>query len=221
MEKRLIKSRIALGIFLLFGLMLSNQLQAQEENGAQIRIQAMAGSQVSNFRFRDSEKSKDEELSWKNGSMAGIGLERYGKKSIISMGLSTRSAGAFSEFENLLLEWSTRYTDISASYSYKVINLNKSSLYVGTGMSYSLLSSAYQQIGNERFNMLTEKTIATTDFLWNNSLMLKHNITESMYLNLGYRLGLGIVNLETGVNGANQNTRNIFHALTIGVSFRI
>jgi hypothetical protein len=125
MEKRLIKLRIAIVILLLFELMQGNHLQAQayKKDKAHIRIQVMAGAQTSTFRYRDSDKSRDEELSWKNGSMAGIGIERCGKKSIIGLGLATRSAGAYSEFDNNPLEWNTRYTDISVSYSHRVIDL--------------------------------------------------------------------------------------------------
>jgi hypothetical protein len=216
--------RLVIKLLLTSALLINSQLKGQDDNGSQIRIQTIAGNNISTFRFRDSEQSKDKELSWKYSSMAGIGIERVGKKSTVNVGLATRSAGAYSDFDNIFIEWSTRYIDITVSYAFKIIHFKNNSLHIGTGISYSLLSNAIQQIGNERFNMIKEQSISSTDFLLNNSLILKHNITESIDLSLGYRFGLGLKNIEkteTLVNGENQNTRNIYHAILLGVSFKI
>ena len=187
---------------------------------AQNLFQLKTGRTFSTFSYRDSENSKDETLQYNTNPLFGFSYETsLGKLHIIRPELIYREAGAHSIFNQQKINWNLKYLDLNAAYLLKIVELEKLLVFQGIAGSVGYLLDGEQSIGTQYFNLKNEKRLKTIDLGVQFLAGTKIKVFENCFINIEYRYGLGIHQIENNQNQTQQSSRNRYHGIVSGICF--
>lgn len=188
---------------------------------AQSQMHVKAGKVFSTFLFRNSDNNRDETLKYVANNYLGISYDiAVGQRHLFRPEIAYREAGARSQINNLKLSWDLKYFDFNFSYLFKTYGNQKFSLYQGFGPSFGYLLAGEQYTGLNYVDLKENKSLKTTDFGLNFIANAKLRIIDSLYLSVEYRYGLGLQQIEKDANKPSQVTRNRYHGVLLGLSFK-
>jgi hypothetical protein len=195
-------------------------LSAVFDANAQTSAATLDASQViSNFKFTDSEGTKQKEYSPLYTSAYSLGY-RYKMESglLLRASVGMRNAGATLVYDESNYSWNLQYADIKLGVGY-AYSLNKLDVYLTASPYYAFLLKGTQRLNNEDFDIKTSGAINKMDYGVIISPGVSFNASDyiTIYGEINYLMGLS--NLEPKTTG--QKAQNVAFAPTLGIAFTI
>lgn len=174
---------------------------------------------ISNFKFTDSEGSKQNEYSPLYTSAYSLGY-RYKMESglLIKAAVGMRNAGATLIYDESNYSWNLQYADIKIGIGYSY-NLNKLDVYLTASPYYAFLLKGNQRLNNEDFDIKTSGAINKADYgvIFSPGASFSVNEYITAYAEVSYLMGLS--NLEPKTTA--QKAQNVAIMPTLGIAFTI
>lgn len=177
------------------------------------------GKNFSSFLYRNDANNKDEQMKYEMLNSFGINMSFSADRHTLRLEFLFRQAGARSDLNGLPLQWKMNYAEINFAYFYKILEKGIFSLRPGLGLSAADMINGEQFIGEQRLSIIEENSMNRFELGFQFLTNAKAQLSESFYLTLEYRFGVGITQIENDLN--NQRTRNIYHGALIGLGFNL
>ncbi len=209
-------------VFIIFSVLSFSVAYSQFNKKSMADIQVMIGKSYSNFWFHDSEKNKDKQLDFQNGSIYSANvLVNFSDRHKIRPEIFYYEAGALSSVEQIGLAWKLNYLGLGSSYQYNILNSNSFELSLGALFRFDYLIKGSQIIGDKRIE--NKQVNMFKNFDLNSSIYLNSSfsISQSVSFIAECRSGLGFLQIENQDAANGQKTRNFAHQLLIGLSFKL
>lgn len=207
-------SKFKIVLFLLCAIACKNDFFAQSS------MTIDASQVMANFKFADSEGSRDKVYNPIFTSAYSLGY-RFSTESglMFKAGLGMRKAGSTLVYDASNYTWDFQYADVKLGLGYMYNKPERFKPYISVSGYFAYLLKANQTINNENFDILKSESINKMDFgvFITPGLNFKLNDYISAYTEFNYMMGLA--NLETSTDG--QKSNNSGMSLSLGLSFNI
>jgi hypothetical protein len=193
-----------------------------QELNAQLEAEGLTitgGKNFASFLFRNDANEKDEQMKYEMLNSFGVNASFISDRHVIRPELLFRQAGARSDFNGLPLSWRMNYAELNFAYFYSIFQKGIFDVRSGLGLSAAYMLNGEQFIGEQRFSIVEENAMNRFDLGFQLLANSKAQLSDSFYLTLEYRFGLGITQIENEPD--NQRTRNIYHGALIGLGFNL
>ncbi|MCH7536030.1 MAG: outer membrane beta-barrel protein [Bacteroidetes bacterium] len=178
------------------------------------------GSQViSNFKFTDSQNTKDKDYVSNFSGAYNLGyLNQSESGVIIRAGFGMRKGGASLVYDGINYNWSLQYLSINAGAGY-LHGDGRLQPYLTIAGYVGMLLKANQTINTEDFDILVLEEIKSLDFGIITSLGVHIKLSDDITAFTEYSYLMGLQNIETGDTG--QKSSNVSYVFTLGLAFAI
>ena len=203
---------------LLFSLLFAlTELTSAQMSADGLTIQG--GKNFSSFIFRNDVNQKDEQMAYEMLNTFGVNLSLVSDRHVLRPEFMFRQAGARSDFEGLPLQWKMNYAEVNFAYLYRILEKGAYTMASGAGLSAGYMLNGEQFIGSQRLSIVEENSMNRFDLGFQLLAHGKAQLSDAFYLQLEYRFGLGITQIENEPD--NQRTRNIYHGALLGLGFNL
>lgn len=186
------------------------------------------GKTFTSFMFEDAEGNPNENLSYRSGASYSLNLGfKLGTKHMLRPELIYQQLGAKSYIDNTVVEWSLNYLGTGVGYLYKLLEkegfLGQESFSLSPGLvlNANYMMSGEQTIGASRFNITQQDLLKSFDIMIGLTLNTRFKVSDNFSINLDYRYGFGVMDIENIEGDENERTRNMSHLASIGLSYNL
>jgi hypothetical protein len=201
--------------FFLLGVILTSNAQGM----ALSDIELAFGNTFSSFQFKNSAGEKEGNYQFTALRNFGVNFNLTDHRHVLRPSLGFRQGGAKTTIEGIPVDWKLNYLDLSVGYFYKALKTERLEISPGLALYGGYLLNGEQNVGEMRFQLAETKAINPFDFGVQGMVHSRFNVSEQFAISLEYRFGYGIAQIENDVQP--QTSNNIYHALVIGVGFRL
>ena len=206
--------------FLLTTLFLLGVIQTSNAQGMALTdIELTFGNTYSSFQFKNSAGEKEGNYNYAALRNFGVNFNLTADRHVLRPSLGFRQGGAKTAIEGTPVDWKLNYLDLSVGYLYKVLNTERLEISPGLALYGGYLLNGEQNVGDMRFPLAETEAIKPFDFGVQGMVNARFNVSEQFAISLEYRFGYGIAQIENDVQP--QTANNIYHALVLGVGFRL
>lgn len=204
-------------LILISVLFLSSTTFAQQLKLSTVNL--VGGLHFANFTFKDSQNNKNKQLKYQLYSAFGVNLAIKGGIHTLRPEILFRQAGARTSVNGTQVTWKMNYANINFVYLISVYQGKKFSIQPGIGISASYMMNGRQDIGENRLNIIEEKSMNRFELGGMGVFNATAHITPSFNIGLEYRFGIGFNQIESDIN--KQKTRNLYHGIMLNLGFVI
>lgn len=180
-------------------------------------INLVGGLHFANFTFKDSQNNKNKQLKYQLYSAFGLNVAIKGGIHTLRPEIMFRQAGARTVVNGEQINWKMNYVNVNFVYLISVYQGNRFSIQPGIGISGGYMMNGRQEIGENRLNIVKEKSMNRFELGAMGVFNATAHITSSFNIGLEYRFGIGLNQIENDINS--QKTRNLYHGIMLNLGF--
>lgn len=178
-----------------------------------------ASQQLTNFKFTDSEGTRDKNYLGNYSGYYSLGFRMLKESGFLfRAGAGMRNAGASLIYDEANYSWNLQYIEAKAGagYAYKMEKLTP---YLCVSPYFGYLLKANQTLNHQNYDIINSGSLNRMDYgvFISPGVQLGLSDAVSAYFEFNYMMGLA--NLETGDNG--QVSSNIAYSICAGLAFSI
>lgn len=179
-------------------------------------INFLVGKNSTKFLYAFGSETKP--TQWINGNSYSLNVNlALAPKHYLRPEVNYYQAGAKSSVDNLALGWKLNYLGLGCGYAYKALEIKTVALFAGASLGLDLMTKGEQTIGSERYSVIESQSLKRFNLSSSLFASTQFKVTETLYLQFEYRLGLGLNQIE---KDAGEKTRNIANTALVGLSFK-
>ena len=178
--------------------------------------------------YEDAVGNTNENLNYRSGTSYSLNLGfKLGKKHMLRPELIYQQLGAKSYVDNTIVEWSLNYLGTGVGYLYKLLEkegfLGQESFTFSPGLvlNANYMMNGEQTIGVNRFNITEQDLLKSFDIMIGLTLNSRFKVSDNFSINLDYRYGFGLMDIENIEGDENEKTRNLGHMASLGLSYNL
>ncbi len=180
-------------------------------------INFLAGKNSTKLLYAFGSETKP--TQWINGNSYSLNVNLLlAPKHFLRPEFNYYQAGAKSNVDNLALGWKLNYLGLGFGYAYKALSMKTISVSTGASFGLDFLTKGEQTIGNERYSITENNVLKRLNVGTNLFANAQYKVTETLYLQIEYRFGIGLNQIE---KDSGEKTRNIGNTALIGLSFKL
>ncbi len=208
-------------IFFFLSIFIVSNIYGQENTITQININY--GKSFTSFIHEDNDEAHSGiNIDYTSGNTYSLDLGiTLGEKHRLRPEVRYQEYGAISELNNTPLSWKLNYIGTGLGYCYSVLKTDALSISPGIVLNINYMVSGEQNIGTERFNIKEDELLKPIDVVTSIALNSRFKVTEYLFINFDYRFGISLTEIENESGDKNEQTRNLGHIASIGLSFNL
>lgn len=206
-------------LFLSF-LIVTNVYAQDEKCLTQLNINF--GKTFTTFIYGNNSADADLNIDYTTGNSYAVDLGfKLGDKHMLHPEVRYQQYGAQSAVNNTPISWRLNYIGGGLGYFYSAFTTDFMSIAPGIVVNANYMISGEQTFGTSRFDVKEDELLKPVDVVTSIALNSRFKVTEYLFINFEYRLGIGLTEIENENGNNDEKTRNLGHIAALGLSFNL